>query len=153
GSVASNASNSPATIALSGSGVAQTSGAPTCGKSGDSSNHVPTDWATFVPPAKGQSYVDSSFGCTVTRITDASKDAWSGSFYLPLTHGYATVSSFNANDSYLMLADGWNSHFVTDLTGNIVVSSSNMPASNVNCILWFVIYVSVFYYTYGNSLT
>ena len=153
-SVASNASNSPATISLSGSGVTQSTsnGAPICGISGDTSNHIPTDWSTFVPPAKGQSYVDSSFGCTVTRITDASKDAWSGSFYLPLTHGYATVSSFNANDSYLMLADGWNRHFVTDLTGNIVVSSSNMPASNDTWFLWDASNASVFYYTNGNSL-
>src|SRR2546429_5923636 len=44
-----------------------------CGKSGDSSNHVPTDWSSFVPPAKGQSYVDVTFGCTVTRLTDASR--------------------------------------------------------------------------------
>jgi hypothetical protein len=153
-SVASNASNSPATISLSGSGVTQSTsnGAPICGISGDSANHIPTDWSTFVPPAKGQSYVDSSFGCTVTRITDASKDVWSGSFYLPLTHGYATVSSFNANDSYLMLADGWNRHFVTDLTGNIVVSSSNMPASNDTWFLWDASNASVFYYTNGNSL-
>jgi len=151
-SVASNASNSPATIALSGSGVAQTSGAPTCGKSGDSSNHVPTDWATFVPPAKGQSYVDSSFGCTVTRITDASQDVWTGSFYLPLTHGYATVSPFNANNSYLMLADGWNRHFVTDLKGNMVVAIGNMPAMNDTWALWDATNASVFYYTNGNSL-
>src|SRR6266566_541584 len=89
-SVASNAGNSPATISLSGSGVAQTtsSGAPTCGKSGDSSNHVPTDWSSFVPPAKGQSYVDVTFGCTVTRLTDASSEVWSGSFYLPLGMGF-----------------------------------------------------------------
>jgi len=150
--VASNASNSPATVTLSGSGVTQTAGSPTCGKSGDSSNHVPTDWTTFVPPARGQSYVDPTFGCTVTRLTDASSEVWSGSFYLPLNHGYATVSPFNANDSYLMLADGWNRHFVTDVTGNIVVSTSNMPTANNTWFLWDAMNASVFYYTNGNSL-
>ena len=155
GSVAatSNAGNSPTTISLSGSGLAQSaSGAPSCGKSGDSSNHVPTDWNTFVPPGKGQSYVDPTFGCTVTRITDVSSEVWSGSFYLPITHGYATVSPFNANDTYLMLADGWNRHFVTDLKGNMVVASGNMPGMNDTWVLWDATNVSVFYYTNGNSL-
>src|SRR5438874_2274285 len=155
GSVAatSNAGNSPTTISLSGSGLAQSaSGAPSCGKSGDSSNHVPTDWNTFVPPGKGQSYVDPTFGCTVTRITDVSSEVWSGSFYLPITHGYATVSPFSANDTYLMLADGWNRHFVTDLKGNMVVASGNMPGMNDTWVLWDATNVSVFYYTNGNSL-
>ena len=152
-SVASNATNSPATISLSGSGVAQTtSGTPTCGKSGDSSNHVPTDWTTFVPPAKGQSYVDPTFGCTVTRVTDASSEVWTGSFYLPLSMGYATVSPFNANDTYLMLADGWNRHFVTDLKGNAVVALGNMPAMNNTWVLWDATNPAMFYYTNGNSL-
>ncbi len=105
-SVASNASNSPSTISLNGSGVTPTppaQGVPACGISGDTSIHVPTDWGTFVPPAKGLSYVDPTFGCTVTRITDASKDIWTGSFYLPIGHGYSTVSPFNANDTDLLL--------------------------------------------------
>src|SRR5438105_685150 len=147
-SASGNAVNSPTTIALSGSGLAQSaSGAPSCGKSGDSSNHVPTDWNTFVPPGKGQSYVDPTFGCTVTRITDVSSEVWSGSFYLPITHGYATVSPFNANDTYVMLADGWNRHFVTDLKGNMVVASGNMPGMNDTWVLWDATNVSVFYYT------
>jgi hypothetical protein len=152
-SVASNASNAPATIALSGSGVAQTSsGAPTCGKSGDSTNYVPTDWTTFVPPARGQSYVDATFGCTVTRVTDASSEVWSGSYYLPLNMGYATVSPFNANDTYLILSDGWRRYFVTDLSGNVLVPMSNMPAMNNTWVLWDATNASVFYYTNGNAL-
>src|SRR5690348_13785871 len=130
-SVTSNANNSPATISLNGSGVTPTAapqGAPACGMSGDSSNHVPTDWGTFVPPAKGLSYVDPTFGCTVTRITDSSKDIWTGSFYLPITHGYSTVSPFNANDSYLMLTDGFGRRYVTDLQGNTLVPISSIPS-------------------------
>jgi ASPM-SPD-2-Hydin domain-containing protein/HYDIN/CFA65/VesB family protein/immunoglobulin I-set domain protein len=151
--VTSNASNSPVTISLSGSGVTpSTGGTPTCGKSGDTTNHVPADWTTFVAPAKGQSYVDATFGCTVTRITDASSDDWSGSFYLPLNMGYATVSPFNANDSMLMLSDGWRRYFVTDLSGNILVSIANMPAMNDTWVLWDSANVNVFYYTNGNSM-
>src|SRR5205823_3337101 len=157
-SVASSASNSPTTISLSGSGVAQSSsGAPTCGRSGDMSIHVPTDWQTFVPPAKGQSYVDPTFGCTVTRVTDASSEEWSSrcngsGCYTPMIMGYATISSFNANDSYLMLEDGWNNHFVTDLEGNVVVPVGNMPGGNDGWYLWDASNPSVFYYTSGNTM-
>src|SRR5205823_9213729 len=157
-SVASSASNSPTTISLSGSGVAQSSsGAPTCGRSGDMSIHVPTDWQTFVPPAKGQSYVDPTFGCTVTRVTDASSEEWSSrcngsGCYTPMIMGYATISSFNANDSYLMLEDGWNNHFVTDLKGNVVVPVGNMPGGNDGWYLWDASNPSVFYYTSGNTM-
>jgi hypothetical protein len=166
--VTSNATNSPSTVALSGTGAAATSssdsGAPTCGISGDTTNHVPTDWTTFVPPAKGQSYVDPTFGCTVTRVTDSSTEVWGGSFYLPIGMGYATVSPFNANDTYLMLGDGWGRHFVTDLQGNVVVSIANMPdcgnsssctpnnSSNDTWFYWDATNPDVFYYTNGNSM-
>ncbi len=152
--VASNATNSPSTLTLIGTGVTPTSstGTPTCGKSGDSTNYVPTDWTTFLPPGKGQSYVDPTFGCTVTRVTDSSSEVWSGSFFLPLNMGYATVSPFNANDSYLMLSDGWRRYFVTDLSGNVIVPLSNMPPMNNTWVLWDATNASVFYYTYGNSL-
>ncbi|HYX68498.1 MAG TPA: choice-of-anchor D domain-containing protein, partial [Terriglobales bacterium] len=151
-SIASNASNSPANVILAGSGVTSSTGLPTCGISGDTSNHVPTDWTTFLPPAKGKSYVDPTFGCTVTRITDASSQDWSGSFFLPLNMGYATVSPFNANDTYLMLSDGWRRYFVTDLTGNIVVPIANMPAMNNTWVLWDATSPTAFYYTYQNYL-
>ncbi len=150
--VASNASNSPATITLSGSGVTQTAGSPTCGKSGDSTNHVPTDWSTFVPPGKGQSYVDPTFGCTVTRVSDASSEVWDGSHYIPITEGYATISPFNANDTLLMLTDGYGERFFTDLQGNIVVPKGNVPGGNNTWYLWDATNSSVFYYTNGNSL-
>jgi hypothetical protein len=126
--------------------------------------HVPTDWSTFVPPAKGQSYVDSTYGCTVTRLTDVSTEVYGGAFYLPINHGYATVSPFNANDTYLMLADGWNRHFVTDLQGNIIVSIADMPncsnsgactasnGSNDGWFYWDATNPAAFYYTFGNSM-
>ncbi|HKV46732.1 MAG TPA: choice-of-anchor D domain-containing protein [Candidatus Acidoferrales bacterium] len=155
--VTSNAANSPLTVALSGTGASTAppavSGAPTCGKNNDTTNHVPTDWQTFVPPAKGQSYVDSTFGCTVTRITDVSSEDNGGSSYLPIGMGYATVSPFNANDTYLMLGDGWGRHFVTDLKGNVIVSLANMPSAyNDSWYYWDATDANVFYYTNGNSM-
>jgi hypothetical protein len=150
--VVSDASNSPATLALSGSGFQPAPGLLACGIFGDTSNHVPTEWTTFVPPARGQSYVDPTFGCTVARITDASSEVWSGSAYVPLNMGYATVSPFNSNDTYLMLSDYFSRHFVTDLSGNIVLPIGNMPQSNSTWFLWDATNANIFYYTSGNSL-
>jgi hypothetical protein len=155
--VTSNAANSPVSVALSGTGASATtssvSGAPTCGKNNDATNHVPTDWQTFLPPAKGQSYTDPTFGCTVTRVTDASTEDSNGSAYLPILMGYATVSPFNANDAYLMLEDGSGQHFITDLKGNTVVSIANMPSnSNDGWYYWDATNPNIFYYTNGNSM-
>jgi hypothetical protein len=62
-------------------------------------------------------YNDPTFGCPVTRITDASQDDLQGSVYEALDMGYATISPFNANDTYLMLSDVLQNYFVTDLQG------------------------------------
>jgi hypothetical protein len=111
-----------------------TAGTPTCGISNDTAIYAPSDadWASPPVPLKGHSYLDPKFGCSVTRITDVSTEDFQPSCntsgcYLPIQHGYATVSPFNANDTYLMLGDGWGRHFVTDLQGNIVVLGADMP--------------------------
>jgi len=151
-SIVSDASASPVAVNLSGSGFTPPSGLLACGMFGDSSNHVPTDWTSFVPPGKGQSYVDPTFGCTVTRVTDSSNEITDGSTFFPINQGYATVSPFNANDSMLLLEDGRRKYFVTDLSGNIVVPIANMPPSNNTWFLWDAANPNVFYYTMGNSL-
>lgn len=151
-SVVSNASNSPATIALNGLGVALSSG-PLCGQPNDKLVHVPPNWAAFVPPAKGGSYVDPVFGCTITRLTDASSEDPTGDgHFLAVHHYYATLSPVNANDSMLLLDDDWGGWFVTDVNGNIVVPKSNMPSGNNGTRLWDASDPNAFYYTSGQSL-
>lgn len=132
-------------------------GNPICGVSGDIAIHVPADWDTFVPPARGQSRIDSSFGCMVTRLTDASSELFNSSCngtgcFMPIYAGYPTVSPFNANDTLLMVEDGWNEHFVISMAGAIVVTIANMPAANDTWDLWDATNPAVFYYTSGNSL-
>lgn len=71
---------------------------------------------------------------------------------MPIIAGYATVSPFNASDTYVMVSDGWNKHFIVDLHGNIVVPISAMPAANDGWFLWDASSPELFYYTNGNSL-
>jgi hypothetical protein len=150
-SVASNASNSPATISLNGSGVTQTSGAPTCGLSGDSSNHVPADWATFTPPAAGQSYVDSIFGCTVTRLTDGGSETLGDGSHPGLMNFYSTLTAMNASDTLVFITYNNGSWRISDIHGNVVVPAANMPGMGGHAV-WDASNGSVFYYTSNNTL-
>jgi hypothetical protein len=146
--VVSTAINSATTITLSGSGIASTSSLPTCGKLNDTNIYTAPNYDTFVPPAKGQSYTDPVFGCKITRITDAAAMGW-----VSANHFYNTATTSNADDSYLVVFNGYNgtSNMVVDLSGNTVVSPSNMPGSNSALYVWDTTDSKVFYYTSGNQ--
>ena len=151
-SVASNASNSPATISLSGSGVTQSaSGAPICGISGDTSTHVPSDWTSFTPPAVSQSYVDSLFGCTVTRLTNGSGETLADGTHPGLMNFYSTLTAMNASDTLVFITYNNGSWRISDLHGNTVVSAANMPSMNGHAV-WDAANGSVFYYASNNTL-
>jgi len=151
-SVASNASNSPATISLSGSGVTQSaSGAPICGISGDTSTHVPSDWTSFTPPAVSQSYVDSLFGCTVTRLTNGSGETLADGTHPGLMNFYSTLTAMNASDTLVFITYNNGSWRISDLHANTVVSAANMPSMNGHAV-WDAANGSVFYYASNNTL-
>jgi len=149
-SVFSNATNSPATVSLSGTGVVQSAPDPTppiCGLTNDISNHIPdaTDWRTFTPPPKGGTYVDALYGCTVKRLTDGVTD---GRAYV---HYYATVEPMSAGDTKIIVG---RNDMIIDLNGNVVVSGANMPSSNndQSLNLWDRTNDMVFWSTQGNTL-
>jgi hypothetical protein len=142
--VASNATNSPAIVTFSGSGVASIPTLPTCGKLNDTNVYTPPNYDAFTPPAKGQSYTDPVFGCTITRVTDAIAMGW-----VEATHFYNTVTAFNADDSYLFLYG--SAPIIVDSSGNVVVSESNMPATNSSIMVWDTTNPKVIYYTDGNQ--
>jgi len=149
-SVASNATNSPAMVTFSGSGVASIPSLPTCGKLNDTNVYTPPNYDTFTPPAKGQSYTDPVFGCTITRVTDAVATGW-----VSANHFYSLETPFNADDSYLFVFDGYTggSPTIVNLSGNTVVSSSNMPSFNSAVgLVWDLTNPKVFYYTSGQQL-
>jgi len=145
--VVSTATNSPATITLSGSGIASTS-ALLCGQLDDGQVHPPTNYTSFTPPVKGGTYVDPDFGCTVKRVSDAVND------FGPTTgvhHGYATLSPFNANDTLLSLyvenGPGW---YIADMNGGIVVPPANMVGND--SVQWDASNPYVYWNTSGTQL-
>jgi hypothetical protein len=133
--------------------VAQsTGGAPVCGLAGDRSVHVPSDWASFTPPGAGQSYVDGIFGCTVTRLTDGSGETLADGTHPGLMNFYSTLTPVNAGDTLVFITYNNGAWRISDLHGNVVVATGNMPSMNNGHPVWDASNGSVFYYTLGNAL-
>jgi hypothetical protein len=140
-----NASTVSSSVPESGTGTTSTSGA-ICGKLSDGLIHIPLNYNLFSPPAKGQSYVDPQYGCTVVRLTGGVSE-----FGVAAHHYYGTLTSFSADDSKIMLFLDNGSPAIVDTSGNVVVPVNNMPAANTNNYPWDPFNPAVFYYTNGNQ--
>lgn len=149
-SFVSNATNSPTTVSLSGTGTTATSG-PICGKLNDGLVHLPTSYDTFTPPATGQSYVDPVFGCTVKRLTNGAAETLGDGTHPGLMHYYSTFTAINATDSLVFVVANNGSWAVRDINGNVVVSYSSMPNVSGHPV-WDDSNGNVFYYALNNSL-
>src|SRR5215469_6420193 len=167
--VTSNATNSPAVLSLSGAGVTPSGldlTPPVCGLVNDAKAHVPnaTTWANFTPPPVGGTYGttgdDAVFGCTVTRLTNASTDGLGAGE----VQYYSTDSIMSAGDSYVSIFDqNGNWHIVASGAtignptyvghpGQAVVSVANFPSQNKSEPVWDVTTDNKFWITRGNSL-
>jgi len=136
-------------------------GVPVCGTATDGvAKYIPTDWATFTPPAKGASYIDNSggvpFGCRVTRLTNGSTDF--GSTTYGVTIYYDTASPFSADDKLVMATRSGGSFYIVQnpyLTGNngTAVPLPSMPNMNNQAQpIWDRKQPEMFYYTSGTQL-
>jgi len=134
-------------------GMASDPQAPLCGKPNDGEVHIPPGWTSFVPPAKGQSYVDAVFGCPVKRLTDSSKEETLPDGRHPsFMHFYSTLSPMNASDTLLLISSNTGAWRVKDANGNVVVAADKMPAMNNGHPVWDASDGSVFYYALGKAL-
>lgn len=126
---------------------------PLCGRPDDGKVHIPTNWDSFVAPEKGKSYVDPVFGCTVTRLTDSSKEEtlWDGT-HSSFMHYYSTLSALSADDSLLLITSNAGTWRVKDTKGNDVVPVGKMPAMNNGHPVWDASDGNVFYYASGKTL-
>lgn len=123
--------------------------APICGLTNDSTNHVPDAlaWRSFTPPSKGGTYVDSTYGCAIKRLTDGNADG------IAHHHYYSTVNPMSAADTKVFVYDEDSTWHIIDLNGNTVVPAANMPAGGNNgLLLWDRTDDAVFWMTSGNNL-
>lgn len=98
---------------------AAASGAPTCGLLDDGSSvYAPQNYTTFVPNAKMVPYPDTSFNCSVVRLTDGQTD-----FGKNTSHNYVR-SAFNADSSkFLAYQNGPGIFYAVDVaSGNVLVA-------------------------------
>jgi hypothetical protein len=136
-------------------------GVPVCGTATDGvTDYIPTDWATFTPPAKGGSYVDNSggvpFGCRITRLTNGTTDFGSTAF--GITIYYDSIIPFSSDDKLIMAYTAGGAWYVimnpylTGYNGNAVPNSS-MPSMNDQAQpIWDRTQPEMFYYTNGTKL-
>src|SRR5262249_37702838 len=106
GSLALGTNATPANYSAPQSGTGATSPAGAIGgQLDDGLVHLPPSYrcgtppcATnpFPPPAKGASYVDPQYGCSVTRLTNAVADHLGAAAH----HQYGTITPINADDTY-----------------------------------------------------
>jgi len=79
--------------------------------------HTPTNYGTFVPPAKGQTYVDPVFGSTIKRLSQGHSE-----FNDAVHHEYSVPNAFNANDTrVLLVGENVKGFFVVDMNGNFII--------------------------------
>src|SRR5438093_1596542 len=118
----------------------------------DQAVYPPINEAIFLPPEAGGSYIDPTFGTTITRLSDAPKTpnaADAGSLPL-ISNEYSTMSPWSEGNahpllvphSYFALYDG-EGHYVKDLP--LEVNATSQPR-------WSRRSPDVFYYLSGNTL-
>ena len=117
-----------------------------CGLENDTRVLIPANYDTFVPPARGQTYVDAPFNCTVKRISDGLAQ-----FNDVVRHAYATMSPFNSNSTRLLLQTS-SQQFVTDLNGTIIVDPITLNIGTNSEALWSTTDPDLIYYPYLNEI-
>ncbi len=118
----------------------------------DQAVYPPINEAIFLPPEAGGSYIDPTFGTTITRLSDAPKTpnaADAGSLPL-ISNEYSTMSPWSEGNAHLLLVhhsyfalyDG-EGRYVKDLP--FEVNATSQPR-------WSRRSPDVFYYLSGNTL-
>jgi hypothetical protein len=114
---------------------------------------LPSDYSTFVRPAKGASYrepdiLGTTATCSVQRMTDGVGDYSQD----VTTHDYSTQNPFNADDSLLMVGDDLGAYIVRRTDGAIVVPHANMPRETASLNFWDTVNSGAFYFGKGSAV-
>src|ERR1039458_2115853 len=124
------------TVLLSGTLMLTGSMAPAFAQLTAGGVELPAGYNTFQPPAVGDTYVDSVFGSTVKRISNAlgTPNADGGGRLTWITDEYPTMTPFNSDNSRILLVhqsyfglyDG-SGVYLSDLP--LEINSSSEPRS------------------------
>ena len=104
----------------------------------DSNNRIPTSYFTMSAPPVSSSYVDPVFSTVSKRLTDATVLATPG-----IVPEYSQTSSFNLNDTYLVLLWLSGEFHLYDAGGNHIRGLGLMAEPRWSRINWKHLYYHV----------
>jgi hypothetical protein len=109
--------------------------APTCGLKNSTAIFVPSDYLTLTPPTnKGSSYVDSSFGCTVFRVTNGPVDFGDSNGVM---HNYI-MSPVNLDDTMMIVWQGFAGVAIASFPdGALLMLASDPSLNGLNTTTWW----------------
>lgn len=118
-----------------------------CGLPDDKAIRVPPHYTSLKPPARGQTFADPLFGCSITRLSDGVAQ-----FDTAVHHEYASMSPLNSDNSRILLLTETGAFFVVDRQGDVVVSPSELAIAGWSEPRWSITNPNVFYFHEGNQL-
>lgn len=110
------------------------------------------NYTTFLPPAKGGSYIDQNFGCPITRLTNGPADFGKGK---GVHHFYSSMTAINSNDAYVLVLRSDGFWYVIDISGRVIVQPGEAFAGlsgGGSPPLWSVTEPKILYWEAGNKL-
>lgn len=107
----------------------------------DKKPHLPTNYLNWTPPALGQSYTDSVFGTTITRLSNGLAQLNDA-----VHHEYSTMSPFNANNTRVLLLTENRGWIVMDMAGKVLLDDSVLAPYYVSEPRWSITDPNVFFY-------
>ncbi|MBI1765640.1 MAG: hypothetical protein HYR56_29915 [Acidobacteria bacterium] len=107
---------------------------------------LPDNYTGFTPPALGATFTDSAYGTTIRRVSNGLSQ-----FIDAVHHEYATISPFNRDNTRLLLVKGGD-YYVADLSGNVIISPTDLALGRLPEPRWSTTDASIFYFHQGNQL-
>jgi hypothetical protein len=110
------------------------------------------NYTTFLPPAKGGTYIDQNFGCPITRLTDGPVDYGKGK---AVHHFYSSMTAMNSNDTYVIVLRSDDEWYVIDISGRVIVQPGGAfgeVSGGGSPPLWSISEPKTLYWEAGNKL-
>lgn len=108
---------------------------------------VPDSYTTWTPPALGATFNDPAYGTPIRRVSNGLSQFNDGAH-----HDSGNVSPFNRDNTRLLLIREGGGYYVADLSGNIIISNTELALGRSPEPRWSATDANRFYYHQDNQL-
>ncbi len=108
---------------------------------------LPKNYINFIPPPVGETFKDSVYGTSITRLSDGLRQLND-----TVHHEYATMSPFNCDNSRILLVTDKDGFMVVDLSGRIIVGTPEVNIGGRAEPRWSCHEPNIFYFHAENNL-